>query len=574
LYPIGAGHPHPLGAEVVPDGVNFSYFSDRASLVELLLFERGGAPEPIQTIRLDAAAHRTFHFWHVHVFDLPPGAHYLWRVDGEIRFDRWALGTAVREGVRRAVVVEPGEYDWTGDAPPNIAWEDSVLYEMHVRGFTRSPSSSVAHPGTFSGVAERVAHLKELGVTAVELLPVMDFDATTPARYVLGRALTNFWGYGTAGHLAPQPAYLVDPDAGHPLDEFCGMVKVLHGAGIEVLLDAGCWCRRTHPIERKLAVDMLRYWVREGHVDGFVFGAVPDELVWDLELDEELAGTKLICATPAPESGWPEYHRAFRDTMRRFVRGEPGLAVEVAAAITGSAGRVNYVTSHDGFTLHDLVTYEWRHNEFNGDHDQDGHDGNLSWNCGEEGETTDPEIQALRARQVRNFATLLMLSRGIPLMLAGDEIGRTQRGNDNAWCQDNETSWIDWNGVAVHAGLLRFWQRLVAFRKAHTALRSGTPRVAWHGTQLNEPGWSDPGARALAFTLTGGEGQRDLHVMLNMYWEPLEFELPARGAGDWLVAVDTAEPSPRDIAEPGAEPAFCGGTYPVAGRSIVILVAQ
>jgi isoamylase len=573
-YRTGPGQPHPLGATFIGDGVNFSFFSEHARLVELLLFDRSGAPEPQLAIRLDAACHRTFHFWHVHVFDLAGGAHYLWRVDGEVRFDPWALGSAVDGGVRRAVAVHPTEYDWADDAPPDILWEDSVLYEMHVRGFTRSASSGVTHPGTFSGVVERIAYLKELGITAVQLLPVMDFDASTPLREVLGRPLTNYWGYGTLGYLAPQPAYSVNPEAACPLGEFCDMVKALHHAGIEVILDAGCWCDRAHPIERKLATDALRHWAREAHVDGFLLGPMPRALLWALELDEELAGTKLISGVPAPESGWPEWNREYRDTIRRFVRGEPGLAEAVAHSLTGSAGRVNYVTSHDGFTLYDLVSYEWKHNEFNGEGNRDGHADELSWNCGEEGETGDPDIQALRARQMRNFAALLMLSRGVPLVLAGDEIGRTQRGNSNAWCQDNETSWIDWSPAAADCGLLRFWQRLIAFRKAHAALRLGAPRVAWHGTRLNAPGWNDPQARALAFTVSGAEGHPDLHVMLNMYWEPLEFELPVRGGRDWLVSIDTAEPAPRDIAEPGAEPAFRGGSYPVEGRSVVVLTSQ
>ncbi|HVX68042.1 MAG TPA: alpha-amylase family glycosyl hydrolase [Bryobacteraceae bacterium] len=571
-YRTGPGEPHPPGASFTGDGFNFSFLSEDAHEVELLLFEP--APQARQAIRLDAACHRSFHFWHVRVFGLAPGAHYLWRIDGEVRCDPWALACVVRDGVRRAVAVDPAEYDWSGDAPPDISWEDSVLYEMHVRGFTQSAAAGVAHPGTFAGVVERIPYLKELGITAVQLLPVMDFDSSTPVREVLGRPLTNYWGYGTLGYLAPHPAYLMEPDAAWPLGEFCDMVKALHGAGMEVLLDAGGWGGCVSVMEHKLVIEALRYWTREAHVDGFVLGPVPEALLWELELDEELAGAKLITGVQAPQSGWPEWNHAFRNTIRRFVRGEAGLVHAVARALTGSAGLVNYVTSHNGLTLRDLVSYEWNHNEFNGAGSCDGEADNLSWNCGEEGETTDPDIQSLRARQVRNFAALLMLSRGIPLVLAGDETGRTQRGNNNAWCQDNETSWADWSPAAVDCGLLRFWQRLIAFRKNHAALRRGAARIAWHGTRLNAPGWNDPHARALAFTLAGVEGQADLHVMVNMYWEPLEFEVPAWGGRDWLVSIDTSEPSPRDIASPGAEPAFRGASYPVEGRSIVVLTSQ
>ena len=683
---LGPGSPHPLGATISPEGVNFSLFSENATGVDLLLFSAHDAPQPSATIRLNPKINKTFHFWHVLVKGIGAGAHYAYRVDGPYdpstghRFNRnkvlidpysrgntnslWKRGSACgpEDNVAtsmRSVVIDTAGYDWEGDRPIRRPMEDTVIYEMHVRGFTQSPSSGVKHPGTFLGVIEKIPYLKDLGVTAVELLPVFDFDETDVLRVVDGRPLVNYWGYSNMGYFAPQSSFCVDPERGSHLHEFRDMVKAFHRAGIEVILDvvfnhtdegnhlgpmfsfkgidnrtyyflvpwdmqyyldfSGCGntfiCN--HPIAQKLIVDCLRYWVRETHVDGFRFdeGSIlargeegqpvsHPPVVWQIELDDDLVDTKVIAEAwdaaglyqigHFPGDRWAEWNGRFRDDIRRFVKGEPGAVGAVASRISGSAdlyqangelpiNSINFVTCHDGFTLNDLVSYNEKHNEANGEGNRDGINDNLSWNCGVEGPTDDPSIEALRDRQVRNFASLLLLSRGVPMILGGDEVRRTQRGNNNSYCQDNELSWVDWSLPGKHQGLLRFWKRLIEFRKRHTTLHRGRffagevnerglTDVTWHGTELNKPGWFDPDARTLAMTLAGFDGEPDLHIMMNMYWDSLAFELPSVTGRSWFLALDTSLASPRDIADPEEESRVLGSSYPVRSRSIVVLI--
>ena len=654
--------------------------------MELLLFGAPDAVEPFQVIRLDPSLNKSFHFWHVFVRGLDAGAHYAYRVDGPFdpaagqRFNRnkvlidpyargntdsiWKRSSAcgVDNNVAtsmRSVVIDTAGYDWEGDRPLNRPMEDTIIYEMHVRGFTQSPSSGVQHRGTFEGIVQKVPYLKELGVTAVELLPVFDFDETAILREVNGKPLTNYWGYSTVGFFAPQSAYCVSPEIGSHLREFRDMVKALHRAGIEVILDVvfnhtdegnemgptfsfrGI-DNRTHyflvpwdlryymdfsgcgntfncncPIAQKLIVECLRYWVREAHVDGFRFDegsilsrgedgtpSVHPPVVWQIELDDQLADSKVIAEAwdaaglyqigHFPGDRWAEWNGRYRDDIRRFVRSDPGMLGAVASRLTGSSdlyqsrgqlpvNSINFVNCHDGFTLNDLVSYNEKHNEANGEGNRDGINENLSWNCGIEGASTDPAVEALRSRQVRNFAAILLLSRGVPMLVAGDEVRHTQKGNNNAYCQDNETSWFDWTLVEKNHDLFRFWKRMIEFRKKHAALHRGQfftgtmnerglMDLAWHGTKLNSPGWLDPGGRALAATLAGFFGDVDIHVMLNMYWESLDFELPPVPHRIWLSAVDTAQPPPLDIADFGAEPPVAGNVYSVKGRSVVVLV--
>ncbi len=681
------GEPHPLGATPGPEGVNFSLFSGNATGVELLLFANHDDPEPFQVIRLDPLVHKSFHFWHVFVSGLGAGAHYAYRVDGPFepaaghRFDRnkvlidpygrgntnslWNRAAACGPGDNvatsmRSVVIDSSGYDWEGDRQLDRPRQDGIICEMHVRGFTRSPSSGVRAPGTFSGIVEKIPYLKDLGVTAVELLPVFDFDETASLREVDGRPLTNYWGYSTMGFFAPQSAFCVSPESGSHLTEFRDMVKALHRAGIEVILDvvfnhtdegnqlgptfsfrgidnrtyyflvpwdlryyldfSGCGntFNCNHPIAQKLIVECLRYWVREAHVDGFRFDegsilargedgqpSAHPPVVWQIELDDELADTQVIAEAwdaaglyqigHFPGDRWAEWNGRYRDDIRRFVKGEPGVVGALASRMAGSAdlyqqrgqlpvNSINFVTCHDGFTLNDLVSYDKKHNEANGEGSRDGVNDNLSWNCGVEGETDDPAVEGLRERQVRNFAAILLLSRGVPMFVAGDEVRRTQRGNNNPYCQDNEISWLDWTLLEKNRGLFRFWKRMIEFRKRYATLHRGEffsgavnerglPDVTWHGTKLNEPGWSDPDARALAMTLAGFDGDADLHVMLNMYWDALEFEVPAVAGRRWLKAVDTAAASPLDIADPGGETPVAGDTVSVQGRSVVVLVS-
>ena len=683
-FPVEAGSPHPWGATPSPSGVNFSLASANATGVELLLFSAHDSLQPFQTIRFDPYVNKTFHIWHAFVPGLKTGAHYAYRVDGpsdsagqrfnrsKVLIDPYSRGNSDTLWDRdractpddnvstsmRSIAIDPAGYDWEGDQPLNRPMAGTIIYEANVRGFTQSPTSEVRHPGTFAGLVEKIPYLKDLGVTAVELLPVFDFDEKAVLKVVDGKPLRNFWGYSTIGYFAPHSSYCLESESGSHLREFRDLVKAMHKAGIEVILDvvfnhtdegnelgpmysfkgidnrsyyllvpwalqyymdfSGCGntFNCNHPLGQKLIVDCLRYWVRETHVDGFRFdegsilsrgedGApvVHPPLVWQIELDEDLADTKLIAEAwdaaglyqigHFPGDRWAEWNGRFRDDVRSFVRGDPGVGA-VASRLGGSAdiyqarggsplNSINFVTCHDGFTLADLSSYNQKHNDANGESNADGINDNLSWNCGVEGDTGDPAIISLRSRQARNFMTILLLSRGVPMFVAGDEVGRSQQGNNNPYCQDNEISWFDWTLVAKNAGLLRFCRSMIRFRKMHAALRRdqffdgsmnerGLKDVSWHGTQLDYPGWDDPDARALAMTLAGFDGDCDLHVMFNMFWEPLDFEVPVVPGRSWRLAVDTAQPSPQDIVEPGSEPDVSGNTHRVEGRSVIVLV--
>jgi glycogen operon protein len=563
-------------------------------------------------------------------------------------------------------------YDWEGDRPLNRPMSETVIYEMHVRGFTRSPSSGVDHAGTFLGVIDKIPYLKSLGVTAVELMPVFEFDETeaSGSNPLTGQPLINYWGYSPIAFFAPHADYCVDPDAGDQVREFRDMVKALHRAGIEVILDvvfnhtgegnhegptisfrgldnsiyyhlepydkqyytniSGCGntFKCNHPVVEKFISECLLYWVRHMHVDGFRFdlasilsrgeGGLPlidPPVLWHIELDDDLADTKIIAeAWDAgglyqvgyfPGYRWAEWNGRYRDDIRRFVKGDQGLVGTIAARIGGSAdlyqddgelpvNSINFVTAHDGFTLNDLVSYNEKHNEANGEGNRDGTNDNLSWNHGVEGDSDDPAIEALRSRQVRNFLTILMVSQGVPMILMGDESRQTQLGNNNAYCQDNEITWFDWERVAKHEDLVRFTSRLIDLRKRHPNLRRthyfegrvndrGLPDIGWHGCRLNEPGWGDPSSRVLAFTLAGfpgtGHGQglaedTDIHVMLNMEWQTLDFDVPDVPGRVWHTAIDTGAAPPADAADHGKEPKFEGRTCRVGDRSIIVLVSR
>jgi isoamylase len=687
-FAVDRGSPEPLGANPLPEGVNFSFFSMNATGVELLLFTTCDAPEPFQVIRLDPSVNKSFHFWHVFVRGLHAGAHYAYRVDGpfdpasghrfnrnKVLIDPYARGNTKAVWKReaacgpddnvatsmRSVVIDTADYDWEGDRPLNRPMEDTVIYAIHVRGFTQSPSSGVQHPGTFLGLIEKIPYLKNLGVTAVELLPVFDFDETAVLREVNGRHLTNYWGYSTVGFFAPESAFCVCAESGCPLREFRDMVKALHRAGIEVILDvvfnhtdegnqlgptfsfrgidnrtyyflvpwdlqqymdfSGCGntFNCNHPIAQKLIVECLKYWVGEAHVDGFRFDEGPilgrgedgkpsvhPPVVWAIELQDELANSKLIaeCWDAAgldevghfPGDRWTEWNGRYRDDIRRFVRGDPGMLGVVASRLAGSAdlyqprgklpvNSINFVTCHDGFTLNDLVSYNQKHNEANGEGDRDGVNENMSWNCGVEGVSNDLAVGSLRDRQVRNFAAILLLSRGVPMFVAGDEVRRTQNGNNNAYCQDNEISWFDWTLVERNRDLYRFWKRLIEFRKRHPALHRGQffigernerglADVTWHGTKFNSPGWDDPFGRALGVTLAGFDGDNDIHIILNMYSQSLDFELPSVPGRTWLKAVDTSQRPPLDISDFGSELPTVGNVYRAPGRSVVVLISR
>jgi glycogen operon protein len=687
LYQATKGDPHPLGSTVYPDGVNFSVFSQNAASMELLLFAEGNSTEPFQIIKMTDEGNKSFHFWHIFLVDAKPGLHYAYRVHGPEekkpgqRFtpekvlidpyaygnsmDLWNRGAACLPGDNltqsmRSVVIDPLDYDWEGDRPLNRPMQDSVIYEMHVGGFTRAGNSHVTAPGTFRAVIEKIPYLQSLGVTAVELLPVFQFD-DTEAHEFEGNKLNNFWGYSTMAYFAPHPGYCESAGEAQHMTEFRDMVKALHKAGIEVILDVvfnhtdegnhqgptfsfrgfdnlnyyylvdgnqdyyydytGCGntFNCNHPVGSKMIVECLRFWVEYMHVDGFRFdegsvlsrgpGGAPMEfppVLWQIELDDVLAETKVIAEAwdaaglyqvgHFPGFRWAEWNGVYRDTLRKFIAGEAGIVGDLADRITGSPSlyqsnghlpinSVNFITAHDGFTLNDLVSYNNKHNEANGEGNRDGVDDNMSWNCGAEGPTDDPAINALREQQIRNFATLLMLSQGVPMFVMGDEVRRTQGGNNNAWCQDNPIGWFDWTQTQTEAGMLRFWSELISFRKSHPAVHRarffsgamnerGMPDISWHGTKLNEPGWNDPHARALAWTVAGSLAHSDIHVMVNMYWEPLTFEIPQIYERAWYTAVNTALPSPQDINAPGNEALVNSNHVEVSGRSIVVLISR
>jgi glycogen operon protein len=677
------GRSSPLGATVVPGGVNFSVYSRSAAGVELVFFDREDDATPARVITIDPAANCTGHYWHVFVAGIKPGQLYGYRVQGPfdpaagMRFDptkvlldpygravvvprNYSRKAAALKGdnaatVMKSVVVDPHTYDWEGDTPLHRPASQKIIYEMHVRGFTRHPSSGVpeARRGTYAGLIEKIPYLQELGITAVELLPVFQFDAhDAPA------GLVNYWGYAPVSFFAPHHAYSSRQDPLGPVDEFRDMVKALHRAGIEVILDVvynhtaegnqngptlsfrglennayyilekdrsyysnysgtGNTLNGNHPIVRRMILDSLRYWVEEMHVDGFRFDLASildrDEsgnllpnppVLWDIDSSPYLAGTKLIAeawdAAGLYQVGsfigdsWREWNGRFRDDVRTFVRGDDGFVAPLADRFLGSPqiyghkereaeASVNFVTCHDGFTLNDLVSYDQKHNEANGENNRDGADDNRSYNWGVEGPTDDPGVEKLRNRQVKNLLTITALSLGLPMILMGDEVRRTQNGNNNAYCQDNETSWFDWTLVAKHADLYRFVRLLHAHRlmrdfgpgrqrlTLNQLLREGN-RV-WNGVKLGHPDWTVT-SHSLALSVKGLNQSLLFHLILNAYWEPLEFELPATNGELWHRWIDTSLDPPDDIIEWHSAPRVASCVYRTAPRSVVCLYAR
>jgi glycogen operon protein len=558
----------------------------------------------------------------------------------------------------KSVVVDPCAYDWEGDTPLERPSSQTIVYEMHVRGFTQHPSSGVAEKirGTYAGLIQKIPYLCELGITAVELLPVFQFDAQDAPR---GRV--NYWGYAPVSFFAPHRAYSSRQDPLGPVNEFRDMVKALHRAGLEVILDVvfnhtaegdqrgptlsfrgldndtyyileqdrsryanysgtGNTLNANHPIVRRMIVDSLRYWVEEMHVDGFRFDLASilarDEsghlmssppVLWDIESDPSLAGTKFIAeawdAAGLYQVGsfvgdsWREWNGRFRDDVRSFFRSEEGTVTRLADRLIGSPEiyshkqreaeqSVNFVTCHDGFTLNDLVSYNQKHNEANGEDNRDGANDNRSWNCGVEGTTDDPAVEKLRDRQVKNLLTVTMLSLGLPMIQMGDEVRRTQHGNNNAYCQDNETSWFDWTLVAKHADMHRFVTLLARrrlLRDLEAEYEGATlnqllreANIAWHGVKLEQPDWSHY-SHSLAMSLEAQKHKLRFHVILNAYWEALDFELPPVGTADtdaWRRWIDTALDSPLDIVEWQEAPPVPGRTYRAGPRSVVMLLAN
>ena len=648
-----------------------------------MFFDREDDSTSSRVVALDSGTNRTYHYWHVFVPGIQAGQIYAYRIHGlcdflgglrfdsdKVLLDPYGRGVVVPKGYDRnaarrpgkndavamkSVVVDPTTYNWEGDKPLRRPSTQTIVYEMHVRGFTRHDNSGLDEKirGTYRGLIEKIPYLQELGITAVELLPVFQFDAQDcPA------GLVNYWGYAPVSFFAPHRAYSSRQDALGPTDEFRDMVKALHRAGIEVILDVvfnhtaegdhsgpticfrgidnsayyvlnsdrsryanysgtGNTLNANHSIVRRLILDSLRYWVEEMHVDGFRFdlasilardskGHVISNapVLWDIDSDPSLAGTKIIAeawdAAGLYQVGsfigdaWREWNGRFRDDVRSFFRGEDGSLSRFADRLLGShqiyghkereaEHSVNFVTCHDGFTLNDLVSYDEKHNEANREDSRDGANDNRSWNCGMEGPTDDPEIEQLRNRQVKNFFAATLLSLGLPMFGMGDEVRRTQHGNNNAYCQDNETSWFDWSLLPKHADVRRFIKLLIARRllressaeRQRTSLtalmREGV--VAWHGVRLDQPDWS-PQSHSIALSVSLPSKSLSAYFIFNAYWKQLDFELQktsAKEGGSWRRWIDTSLSAPYDIVPWQESPAVSGPTYRVGARSVVVM---
>ncbi|MBM9503374.1 glycogen debranching protein GlgX [Actinacidiphila acididurans] len=705
------GHPFPLGADYDGSGTNFALFSEVAEKVELCLIDDSGAEERVALEEVDGF------IWHAYLPEVGPGRRYGFRVHGpydparghrcnpaKLLLDPYAKavegqgdGHPSLLGYRAgdpsvpddgddlghallSVVADPA-FDWGGDRRPRRPYHESVMYEAHVRGLTRRHPALPEHlRGTYAGLAHPAVleHLTGIGVTAVELMPVHQF---VQDGHLLDRGLRNYWGYNTIGFFAPHNGYAAAGSRGEQVGEFKAMVKALHAAGIEVILDVvynhtaegshlgptlsfrgidnasyyrlvdedpayyfdttgtGNSLLMRHPMVLQMIMDSLRYWVTEMHVDGFRFDLAAtlgrqfhevDRLsaFFDVVQQDPVVSRVKLIAEPwdVGEGGyqvgnfpplWSEWNGTYRDTVRDFWRGADGTLADFASRLTGSAdlyegdrrrprAGVNFVTAHDGFTLHDLVSYNDKHNEDNGEDNRDGESFNRSWNCGAEGDTDDPAVRALRARQQRNFLTTLMVSQGVPMISHGDELGRTQGGNNNAYCQDNEVSWVDWDLGRHDRALLDFARRLIALRRDHPVLRrrrffSGRREdgavgdITWlrpDGQEMTVADWQRPDAHALAVHLNGdGISEPDVQgrpirddsflLLFNAHWEHVAFTLPAADFGrHWEVVVDTAvEPHEAGDGVGGGRPAGGaplgpGDTVKAEARSLVVLIRR
>ena len=702
----------PLGASPTNDGVNFAIFSRNATAITLILFESAQPKSRWMEIPLDKRGNKTGNIWHCFIRGLNAGACYLYRADGPYfpekgqRFNPhktlldpyakaltdisgWDYGKCSGYDPKkpggdltysysddiahqpRCVVINDNDFDWQGDMPINYPLRLSVIYETHVKGFTANPNSGVEHPGTYRGVIEKIPFLKDLGVTSLEFLPVQEFNESEILRRNprTGKRLTNYWGYSTASFFAPKGSYSSDKSPGAQVREFKEMVRELHKAKIEVILDivfnhtaegneqgptisfrgldnsiyyilgenrrfyqnySGCGntMNCNHPVVRTFIMDCLRYWVMEMHVDGFRFdlGSIlgrdqhgnllenPPTLERIAE-DPVLNATKIIAeAWDAggayqvgwfPGGRWAEWNDKFRDNVRRYWRGDEKETRFLATRISGSSdlylrdGRkpfhsINFITSHDGFTMMDLVSYNEKHNNDNGEDNRDGSNNNSSYNYGIEGPEADPLIKSIRERQVKNFFTTLMVSLGTPMILGGDEYGRTQNGNNNAYCQDNEISWYDWSLLEKNAGLYRYVKEIIAFRLRHPGFmrpefftgRGGDyraiPDISWFIDTGAVPDWEKLGPY-LALRLDGSRAEtladrddNDFYIMFNSAVEIHAFTLPPPPIKkEWLRVVDTGLSAPNDILVPGSEKQIPSQrTYPVKARSVVILISR
>lgn len=692
-FKLRCGKPFPFGATIVPGGINFSIFSSYATSCTLVLFKKRAA-EPMVEIPFPEEF-RIGNVYCMVVFDLDyENLDYGYRMDGPNNFqqghwfdkskilmdpyakiiggrDVWGQQPDWSDRYHHRARIAFDDFDWENDRPLEIPPEDLIIYEMHVRSFTRHKSSGVkeSHRGTFAGINEKIPYLKELGVNAVELMPVYEFDEWENSRQnpETGETLFNYWGYSTVGFFAPKAGYAATGKLGMQVDELKNTVKALHKSGIEVILDvvfnhtaegnergpyisfrgidnktyymltpegyyynfSGCGntLNCNNPVVRNIVLDCLRYWASEYHIDGFRFdlasilGRDPwgaplanPPLLEALAFDPILAKCKLIAEAwdagglyqvgSFPAFGrWAEWNGKYRDGIRKFIKGD-GTVGDMAQRLQGSpdlyawSGRspatsINFITAHDGFTLMDMVSYDGKHNEANGENNNDGSNDNDSWNCGWEGPTDDPGINTLRYRQIENAIALLLVSQGVPMILMGDEMGRTKQGNNNTYCHDNQLNWLDWTLLEKNADLFAFVKNCIAFRKAHPVLRnryhfqnrdyvgSGYADITWHGTQAWNADWS-PSSSTLAFMLCGKHAKEGtvpdnyIYVAMNVHWEAHWFETPGLPPGmQWYVFANTGA-SPKEASwEPGTEPLLENQPGLLVGdRSVVILVGK
>jgi len=692
---IQAGNPLPIGgAQEQGWGVNFVLFSRHATAVRLELYQHPEDFSPTRIIRFDPVRHRTGDIWHVWVRGISAGQLYGYRVEGpylpeeghrfnpqKLLLDPYAraiagvkdwdfsaahgydsssrltdlsVSTVDNAGTTPKCIVTHDDFDWGTDTPLKHSASEAVVYELHVRGFTIHPNSGVTHPGTFAGLIERIPYFQDLGVTAIELMPVLEFNENESQLLnpITGEKLKNYWGYNPVAFFAPKQSYCIGRPHGQHIQEFREMVKAFHSAGIEVFLDivlnhtaendelgptislrglensifymlqenrryyrdftgVGNTLNANHPVVRELVTSVLRYWVMHMHVDGFRFDLASvlgrDEqgnilrdapLLEDVAEDPILRDVKIIAeawdAGGAYQVGsfstkrWTEWNGRFRDDVRRFWIGDEGMSGSFASRICGSsdlyersgkgpASSLNFVTCHDGFTLNDLVSYKQKDNIENGELNRDGSDANYSDNCGVEGPSQDPAVEKMRIRLIKNFLLTLFVSRGVPMLLGGDEFRRTQRGNNNAYCQDNQVSWFDWSLLEKHKEIHRFTRGMIAFRRAHPVLRKEKfytdEDIKWFAPDGATPHWADPWQKSFACLILG-DTEPDLFLLFNADINSVGFYLPALPTGKiWRLAVDTSRTTPYDLFDPGKEPPVQGQNgFLLEPRSCAILL--
>ncbi len=702
---VSPGSPHNLGSTLSSEGCNFAIFSKNATDVYLLFFDNPRDDNPSHKLKLDINNNKTGNVWHIFVHGIKHGQYYGYCMDGPYypksghrfnvnillldpyakatdgefnsstqssfgyefgsRLGDLSFNTKVNLGESPKSIVINDDFDWEDDKPLMIPLNETIIYELHVRGFTKHGSSKIEYPGTYLGLIEKIPYLKELGITTVELLPVHEFNEFENNRVnpITAEPLVNFTGYSSLAFFAPEVWYATKRDGVEAVNEFKEMVKAFHKAGIEVILDvvynhtgegngmgptinfkgidnsiyymleknqlyyknySGCGntLNCNHSVVKHLIKDSLRYWVVDMHVDGFRFDLaailgrdsdgnwLPDySVLSEISEDPILANTKIIAESwdaaglytvgGFPE-GWAEWNGKFRDDVRSFIKGDAGKVGDFARRISGSADlfnieernpyhSINIITTHDGFTLNDLVSYNEKRNEENGESNMDGENNNLSWNCGIEGETDNAEVLNLRNRQMKNFFTVLMISQGTPMIYSGDEFKFSKKGNNNTYCHDNDFNWLNWDLVDKNRNFFDFCKHMIAFRKKHPALRrewfftgldivgSNSPDISWHGTEVNKPDWSYF-CRTIAFMLDGNKGDtgadsndNDIYVAVNSYWEDMDFELPKpKDRKRWHICVDTS--TDKGYFDDGQEPKVVAPVMTVKARSLIILI--